>query len=352
MPKRIKYYFKKRDEYKKITKKMDSTKFSRIILVGSPEHGNLGDQAISVAEISFFQYYLKGQEIIELTGSLYRFFRKQLKNHIRRDDILFITGGGFLGSLWLNEEEMVRQIIKDFPKNKIFILPQTIFFEDTDEGRKQLAISKSIYQNHNALYVFARDRNSYNFFCNEIFENDEKCFYFPDIVTYLDLEALNIPRNNKILMCMRKDKERCILQEDKEKLYQKIMQLHLQIKEIDTVVSRSVSIKQREEELDTIFSEFQSSNLVVTDRLHGMLFAAITGTPCIAFNNSSKKVEGVYEWIKYLDYVKCVQTIEEAMELIPQLLEKENCQYSSKPLQKKFDEMADIIKKYGGFDGT
>lgn len=350
MPKRIKYYFTKRDEYKKITKKMDSTKLSRIILIGSPEHGNLGDQAISVAELKFFQYYFKNQKIIEITGNLYRFFHRQLRNHIRKDDIIFITGGGFLGSLWLKEEEMVCQVIKDFPKNKVFILPQTIFFEDTNEGRKQLAISKSIYQKHNALYVFARDRNSYDFFCKEIFEDNEKCFYVPDIVTCLDLELPNTPRENRILMCLRKDKERYIQQEDKEELYKKIRQLSFEMKKIDTVVPRSVSIKQRDKELENIFSEFQSSKLVITDRLHGMLFAAITGTPCIAFNNSSKKVEGVYEWIKYLDYVKCVQTIEEAMETMPKLLEKDNCQYSSKPLQKKFDEMADIIKKYGGID--
>lgn len=339
---------KKKNEYKKITAKIENTTFSKIILIGSPEHGNLGDQAISVAEFNFFQYYFRDQEIIEITGDIYRFFHKQLKNYIRKDNVLFITGGGFLGSLWLNEEEMVRQVIKDYPNNKIFILPQTIFFEDTDEGRKQLAISKSVYRSHDALYVFARDWKSYDFFCNEIFKNDEKCFYAPDIVTFLDLEPKNTPRENKILMCMRKDKERCVLQEDKEKLYKKIEQLNFQTEQIDTVVPRPVSIKKRDKELETIFSAFQSSKLVITDRLHGMLFAAITGTPCIAFNNSSKKVEGVYKWIRYLDYVKCVQTVEQAMDIIPQLLKKENCQYSSKPLQKKFDEMADIIKKYGG----
>ncbi|QCT70195.1 polysaccharide pyruvyl transferase family protein [Eubacterium maltosivorans] len=319
---------------------------SFVVLIGSPEHGNLGDHAISVAECLFFNDYFANKNVIEISGDVYRSNIKYIKKQIKSNDILFITGGGFLGSLWLNEEEMVRQIIKDFPKNKIFILPQTIFFEDTEDGRNQFKISKSVYRSHDALYVFARDRNSYDFFCKEIFENNEKCFYVPDIVTYLDLEVPNTPRENRILMCLRKDKERCIQQEDKEELYKKIRQFSFEMKQIDTVVPRSVSIKQRDKELENIFSEFQSSKLVITDRLHGMLFAAITGTPCIAFNNSSKKVEGVYEWIKYLDYVKCVQTIEEAMETMPKLLEKDNCQYSSKPLQKKFDEMADIIKEF------
>ncbi|WP_270504838.1 polysaccharide pyruvyl transferase family protein [Eubacterium limosum] len=348
----IKYNISRKIRYQNLIRQLKTNSLSRLILIGSPEHGNLGDHAISVAELEFLHNHFLNQNIFEILGDQYRFYNVKLKRQIDTKDLLFITGGGFLGSLWLNEEEMVRQIIKDFPKNKIFILPQTIFFEDTDEGRKQLAISKSIYQSHDFLYVFVRDRNSYDFFCNEIFESNEKCFYVPDIVTYLDLEPKNVPRDNKILMCMRKDKERCIRQEDKEKLYKKIMELHLQIEEIDTVVPRAVSLKQRDKELDNIFSKFQNAKLVITDRLHGMLFAAITGTPCIAFNNSSKKVEGVYEWIKYLDYVKCVQTIEEAREIIPKLLKKEKCRYSSKPLQKKFDEMANIIKKYGKVDGA
>ena len=347
--KKIYYFFKKNIRkfffHIKIKKSILNDKIN-FIFIGTPEHGNLGDQAIALSELLFFTHYFPNINIIEITGNQYRANTEYLKKRIKAEDILFVTGGGVLGSLWLIEEEMVRNIIKKFSDSKIFIFPQTVFFENTIEGRKQFRISKSIYQNHNSLYVFARDRNSYDFFCKEIFENDEKCFYAPDIVTYLDLKSKNVPRDNKILMCMRKDKERCIRQEDIEKLYKKLIKLHLQIEEIDTVVPGPVNIKQRDKELDRIFSEFQSSKLVITDRLHGMLFAAITGTPCIAFNNSSKKVEGVYEWIKYLDYVKCVQTIEEAMETMPKLLEKDNCQYSSKPLQKKFDEMADIIKEF------
>ena len=52
--------------------------------------------------------------------------------------------------------------------------------------------------------------------------------------------------------------------------------------------------------------EFRKSKLVVTDRLHGMLFAAITGTPCIALGNSSGKVKGVYDWLTHLDYIQYV----------------------------------------------
>ena len=47
-----------------------------------------------------------------------------------------------------------------------------------------------------------------------------------------------------------------------------------------------------------------SMRSLITDRIHGMLFAAVTGTPCIALDNVSKKVSGAYEWIQYLDYIQ------------------------------------------------
>ena len=53
------------------------------------------------------------------------------------NDIILITGGGFLGSLWLyNGEENVRNILKEYPDNKVIILPQTIYFEKNKRGEK------------------------------------------------------------------------------------------------------------------------------------------------------------------------------------------------------------------------
>ncbi|MBQ7221650.1 MAG: polysaccharide pyruvyl transferase family protein [Synergistaceae bacterium] len=53
------------------------------------------------------------------------------------------------------------------------------------------------------------------------------------------------------------------------------------------------------------------AELVVTDRLHGMLFAAITGTPCVAFDNKTGKVHSVYEWIAGCEYVQVCRGLDE-----------------------------------------
>ena len=73
-------------------------------------------------------------------------------------------------------------------------------------------------------------------------------------------------------------------------------------------VPYGVPAEVREFEVERKFDEFRRARLVITDRLHGMIFAAITGTPCIALNNSSGKVEGVWSlWLRHLDYVKFVR---------------------------------------------
>ncbi|MNE93367.1 putative pyruvyl transferase EpsI [compost metagenome] len=58
---------------------------------------------------------------------------------------------------------------------------------------------------------------------------------------------------------------------------------------------------------------------MITDRLHGMIFAAITSTPCIALGNYNYKVVGSYEWIKHLGYIKFTNDINQIPELIEEL---------------------------------
>ena len=41
--------------------------------------------------------------------------------------------------------------------------------------------------------------------------------------------------------------------------------------------------------------EFAGAQLVITDRLHGMVFCYLTNTPCIVFSNYNHKVLGTYE---------------------------------------------------------
>ena len=83
-----------------------------------------------------------------------------------------------------------------------------------------------------------------------------------------------------------------------------------------------VPISNRTIAVEKKLMEFSRAELVITDRLHAMLFAAITGTPCVAFDNSSKKVSGVYEWIRHLDYIALASSEEKAKNLALKMIDK------------------------------
>ena len=82
---------------------------------------------------------------------------------------------------------------------------------------------------------------------------------------------------------------------------------------IDTCLG-NVSFKpnEKQEIFDHLLEKFYNSKIVITDRLHGMIFALITKTPCIAFDNSNKKISSTYNtWLKDVPYIKIYDDFEE-----------------------------------------
>lgn len=302
--------------YKKNISKLKRTfKEKRIILFCTPEHGNLGDHAIAIAQDKFFKDNFPKINIIEITSHFYLKKKEVIKKLINETDILVISGGGFIGSLWLNEEYLVRDIISNFLENKIIIFPQTIFFEKSNFGKNEFKNSKKIYSNNKNLYICVRDKKSL-IQANKLISNKKNIFYIPDIVLYLTDTIIqkNFIRNNNILICLRKDKEKV-----KNKELQKILLIlkkEYKLKYTDTVVNTFILPKNRKKYVNKKILEFSKVKLVITDRLHGMIFSFLTRTPCIALNNSSGKVLGVYNWIKNCNYIKVIKKPEDIPNLI------------------------------------
>lgn len=331
---------------KEFNKLQDTKGEKRIILMGTPEHKNLGDHAISEAELSFFSDFSPDLKVVEIGGNEYRNCNKTISRFITKEDIIVITGGGSMGTLWLSEEYMIRNIVKSHPNNKIIIFPQTLFYENDSTGNYELNASKNIYQSHPNLYICVRDQNSYDFVCeNNLIKELENCLLVPDIVTYLNKTNLHFKRNG-VLICFRKDKESRVSNTIKDSIVQNAYATGEQIMYTDTIASKIIKRGDRIKELDYKFNEFSRAKLVITDRLHGMIFAAITGTPCIALNNVSGKVEGVYnKWIKHLKYIHFTDNINEISPLIDELLLNSRHTYDNKALFPYFKKIAHLINK-------
>lgn len=296
---------------------------SKIIIMGIPHHGNIGDNAIAVAEERLIKKYFNNYELYLMQEKYLDTCAKRVKNIIKDDDIIFLHGGGNIGDTYVRPEKGRREVIKLFPNNKIIIFPQTAHFSDTEEGRKELEISKEIYNNHKHLIILAREEKSYKFM-KENFYN-AKIYLTPDIVMTLH-EKNNIDRKDALLL-FRTDKEKTLenknIEKIKEVINRKVGKYLLSDMNLGSGIV-NIGGELRDKILSNKLKEFQSSKIVITDRLHGMIFAAITETPCVVFGNFNHKISESYKWLKNLEYIKFCKDIEDLEKDIDIVLNSKN----------------------------
>lgn len=269
---------------------------TNVVLLMLPQHGNLGDQAISLAEIKFLRQIFSNIKVI--------FNLNDYKRYIKSNSLIFLQGGGNLGWRYDFEEKNRREIIENYPNNKIIIFPQTIYFEENYKNEEN--ISKMIYSKHKNLTIIAREKVSFNIM-NKLFNNNT-ILYSPDIVTYLDnlIELNNINKNGALLL-FRNDSERFLNKSFIDDIYLYINKLYKYVNITDTVIDKNIdSLEQAKEEVSIKLKQIASHEIVITDRLHGMIFCAITQTSCIVIRNYNHKISSSSEWFKHLDYIKFI----------------------------------------------
>lgn len=269
-----------------------------VYLVMTPEHGNLGDHAIAESEIELLNEM--GVPFIEYPWSTIKSLADNNKLGIMNGRTILVHGGGNMGTLWFVVEQMTREIIVANPNSKIVMLPNTVFYEKSEWGQQEFERSKQIYNAHDGLFLFARERASYHVM-KEAYTNVSMV---PDMVFYLNRSSEE-PQRHGCILSLRSDKEKTRSDETDETVFgQARLLFGDEIKCIDMVVPRAIPVESRRKELEAQFAAFSLSKLVITDRLHGMVFCAITGTPCIVIDSLSPKIRGCYEWIKDLPYIR------------------------------------------------
>lgn len=274
----------------------------KIFLFGRPNYLNYGDLAIAVAEIDFISRLCPERKLIVLSEGSQLSKIPKIKKIINDDDIIIFHGGGNMNDLypWIDEGRI--KIIKSFPKNKIVFFPQSVDYDLNNKDSLFFKLKDAMSNSHN-LICFARDTYSFNFMNNN-FPNNTKSFLVPDIVLSFR-PGKNRNNTKKILTILRNDVEKAN-EEKKDKLIQKLAQEY-NVFNSDTSDPYWLHIVTKRNLRSLVMAkigEFLNAKLVVTDRLHGMIFATITGTPVIAFDNSSHKVSHFYNnWLKKVPYV-------------------------------------------------
>lgn len=324
--------------------KYDNEK-TKIVVALAADYGNLGDVAITYAQTNFLKKIFRDVEVIDFPISETFTEIKSLKKIINPDDIITIVGGGNTGDMY-DDIEFCRQfVIQQFPNNRIVCFPQTIDFSETNAGQKALDRSRRIYGNHNRLSLSAREERSYNTFSQFFTKN--KVVMAPDIVLSLDESKPSVKREG-ITLVLRADNEKNMSKDAQQELIN-VVSANYTVRFNDTHINRSrMTVDERKAELNCIWNIFRKSEIVITDRLHGMIFCAITNTPCIAIDNSNKKVSGVYNaWLKDISTIKVIEKLnaDEVMKTIENLLTKYNNNNSNYISRNNFKGLIRLLKE-------
>lgn len=307
------------------------------ILLNTPLYGNIGDHAIAVAEKEILSSL--GISVLDYPWEK-RCFNVMAKL-TPKDKVILVHGGGYIGDLWINEEEKLERILQAFKHHRIIIMPQTVHFDlETAEGREFFERAMQIFSAHPSLTVFLREIISYEF----MRKNMPQVYVelVPDVVMMLQPD-IKISRSG-VLVCLRNDKEKTMAEENRSVLLALLNKHYEKITYSDMIENRNIRPEERHRMVKLKLREFAASELVITDRLHGMIFAAVTETPCIVLNSRSHKIRGCYEWLKNLGYIRFLNDINTLPDVVEELKAVEPV-YDHSAIIKAMEPLFKTLKK-------
>ncbi len=320
----------------------------KVFIALSANYGNIGDIAITIAQENMIKRIFPDRKIVEIPMNDAFDYEDEIKKILNDNDILTIIGGGNLGNAYLWFEQRRRFIIKLFKNNKSISFPQSSSFEEDEIGQRELKISVEDYAQNPNLRVFAREKKSYDIMKTN-FKN--KVHLVPDIVLFLK-DKISEESNNirkKITLCLRNDMEKNTSENIVEDLT-KLLSLNYfeDIFITDTHLGHDfVEISEREKFFETSLQEFKNSKVVITDRLHGMLFCIITNTPCIVLDNSNRKISATYDtWLRNISMVKFLEHYDEdkILEYVKELSSIEDPKIDFN-FDEHFEELVNALKE-------
>lgn len=309
-------------------------------LLGTPEYSNLGDQCIAEEEIRFLQAVMPDRYVAEISEIELKEGHYSQLGGIGPSQPVFLQGGGNIGTIWPRPERIRREILRRLKDNPVVIFPQSIWFAEDDEGRKALAEAAEVYQGDNVL-LCCRDNVSYQF-AQEHFNC--RSILVPDMALWEARRDFTLQERCGALTLLRNDKEYKLNDEDRKVIELYLAKRFRSLDVFDTLLkSDTITRKNRKEKTDSLIRRISSAECVVTDRLHGMILCAVTGTPCVAFPNGTSKLESGFEWLKGLDYIRFIHETEELAGAIDAVCSSTERIYPEKEMREQFGELVRYI---------
>lgn len=271
---------------------------SRAFLLAGATYNNLGDQAITYAQELFLKDKFGKENVLVVPDGLVDWFFKKYSHLLSDTDTYTFPGGGNMGDLYPTIEHQRQNSIKKLrnlfgTKARIIVFPQSLDFN----SEKSVSKAKTVYSGST---VVARERRGKEFAQDVLEIKDSRLT--PDIVLYLTGKiATGLVRQKKSVgLIARSDKEqvKSSINVDAQSIAQK---LNSEVDSFDTVISESgmYTSRRRKRKIDKILNRISKNDLIITDRLHGMILAFISGVPVVAYDNATHKVRNtIKEWLE------------------------------------------------------
>lgn len=148
------------------------------VFLDLPYYPNVGDVLIWEATLQLLKK-IKHRCLYSCSVETYR------KPRIKKDTILLFSGGGNFGDLWEKHQLFRHRVMEDFPDNPIVQLPQSVWFENKDNIKKDVLC----YEKHKgSVTICVRDKQSLDIIQNNY--HNINSLLVPDLVLALDIDKV------------------------------------------------------------------------------------------------------------------------------------------------------------------
>lgn len=338
----------KRDK-KDITRKIERDNKPKFYIIGTPEYGNLGDQALMLGEFEFIKKYFPEYTIITIPQRQLYIVDK-VKKYITKKDIIGLQAGGNIGTLYPGIHIAQEEAVYKLRDKNLIIFPQTFYYSNSKKGKEWLQKTYKVYKKCSNLIVFVRDNSSFELLHKHM-PGINVCLV-PDMVLMLTNNKNTYNKDNirykRVLVLLRHDNEQTLTWKEKDKIFTALDKNFSDILEADMHVYHDFeSIEAAKSSVIEQLQKIRQSELVVTDRLHGMIFSFLTNTPCIVLKSKSPKILGVYQWIRDRKNICLINEISDVDKAIQELkyLHDECDKESNTKIEIQYNKMAKTIKE-------
>nr|WP_321453950.1 polysaccharide pyruvyl transferase family protein [uncultured Carboxylicivirga sp.] len=309
----------------KIKKELGELIDGDYIFLDLPYYTNIGDTLI-----------WKGTEDFLISAGKTCVYRSSIETYIKptisKDTVILLQGGGNFGDIWRRHTDFVLEILKDFPENKVIILPQTVHYKSI-EVLKSDALQMSQHQN---LYICARDTKTFDLVTQ--YFKVKGVLLLPDMAFCIDqsfLDRYKVKSVDKILFFKRKDVEKADYEFDKYIQEQDVDVREWPSMDKNLLASRLIillSICRKRLPFKMFFKKLtdwyaihiympfllrigirfiSSYNKVYSTRLHGAILSVLLDKSVVFFDNSYGKNSSFYKsWLQEVDTVHFISKTE------------------------------------------